>query len=228
MSIHSGKRVLIFGDSLSHPGSDAGPEVHDYTGPVNSSAPGAVFAGKLLAKGAAATRTNARVSRSAVNFWSREDYQKLLTADAAWKPEVVIVMLGTNDLHINPITDATAMRGIRDAYRQLGADVWAVGPPAFASAEHTRDAETVVATMRDVFGADHFIDARPLSADLTAAGRAGDGVHFTAQGAEVFGDRLASAFAAKSLGLTVGGGLALGLALFFSVLFISVVWTRAR
>lgn len=229
MAIFTGKRVLIFGDSLSHPGSDSAPEVNEYAGPLNSSAPGAVLAGKLKAAGAAATRTDARVSRSAVNFWSREDYKKLIEADVAWRPDLVFVMLGTNDLHLNQQADAQAMAGIRDVFRQAGAEVWGIGPPAFAKAEDNRDAERVVDTMRTVFGANRFIDARLLSADLVGGlARSSDGVHFKPAGAEVFADRMLHLISSQrtSMGLTTIGGLGLGVALFFSMLLLGVVWTR--
>lgn len=151
---------------------------------MTSSAPGAVLAGKLLELGAAATRTDARVSRSAINFWSREDYERLLSSDLAWHPDVVIVMLGTNDLHLNVERDAQAMAGIRDVFMQAGAEVLAIGPPVLPeSSDH------VYTTLHRVFGG-RVIDGRLLSYD---APRAKDGVHFTAIGAKLYGERLADA-----------------------------------
>lgn len=185
-----GKRVLIFGDSLSHYGSDSGPEAHEYVGEVTSSAPGAVLAGKLVAGGAAAARTDARVGRSAINFWSREDYASLLAADRAWRPDLVIVMLGTNDLGRDAQADAQAFAGLRDVFQQAGAKVIAIGPPAFSQATLMTTTDTVYATLAKVFGAKNVIDARPLTSDL---GRTKDNVHFTSAGAEIAGERLAVA-----------------------------------
>ncbi len=169
---------------------------------------------------------DARVGRSAVNFWSREDTTRLLTDDIAWRPDVVLVMLGTNDLGMNAIADEKAFAKIRDVFR--GAEVWAIGPPSFASPSMQAQTDAVVAAMRRVFG-DRFVDARPLTADLTGSGyRTGDGVHFQARGAETFATRLLGALGgigtAPVAGWSMGakwaiGGAAVGLGLIGGLVF---------
>lgn len=199
----SGKRVLIFGDSLSHPGNDSGPETSEVqAGQLGP--PGVQLAAKLLAAGARAARVDARVGRSALNFWSRENTAKLLGADVAWEPDLVFVMLGTNGGA--EIKDAEALTKIHHVFASTGTEVWGIGPPALPE-----DSTAVVAMMRRVFGP-KLIDARPLTP--TGLGlRTGDGVHFTAAGAKIFAEGLARAVltAGKSpvvMVLRAGFGLA--------------------
>lgn len=188
----AGHRILIFGDSLSHVGPDGGPAQATISIANGSdSQPGAVLGAHLIADGANAVRINARVGRSAYNFWRREDTAALIAADLEWQPTDVIVMLGTNDLGLNLQSDEAAMRTIRLVYVDKGMDVWAIGPPSFASPTMQAQARPVAAMMARVFG-DHFIDARPITSDLTSPTyRTGDGVHFKQAGAKVFGERLA-------------------------------------
>lgn len=203
-----GERVLIFGDSLAHPGADAGPTITDVTVPAamaSSSAPGAVFAARLLegvdtgGQHAQAVRINARVGRSARSFLLNEDSASLLARDKTFSPTKVIVMLGTNDIDRGTGTTALgqtkdAMRQIRDAYRAMGAEVVAIGPPSYQSDRYTQGAPAMLAAMREVFGADRTLDARPLT---VGAGRSGDGVHFTQAGAALAGKQLTRAVTAQ-------------------------------
>lgn len=190
-------RVLIFGDSMTHRGPTDGPEhaeVLRTDGTDRSSAPGDLMASHLLEHGfASAARLDARVGRSAYNFWRREDAETLLKKDAAWKPTIAIVMLGTNDIGLNLSVDEKSMRNIRNWLKASGAEVWGIGPPSFAEAERQRGTDGIVLMMRRVFGS-RFIDARPLTSDLTRRGRAGDLIHFTGDGSKIFGARLAQAF----------------------------------
>lgn len=188
-----GKRVLIIGDSLSHRGGSSAPVVYDVREGTNrtSSVPGDLLGSFLLEAGAAAVRVDAKVSRSAWNFFRVEDGHALLRADQAWKPQIVIVLLGTNDLGLSMTKDAEAMGIIRNAFTAIGAEVWAVGPPSFISAKYTAETPAVMQMLQNVFGKAYVIDARPLTSDLTKAGRAGDGVHFAATGAKTFATRLA-------------------------------------
>jgi len=89
-----GERILIFGDSLTQHASGGNP-VWDVNAGSNrsSSAPGDLLASLLLEQGAAAVRTNALVSRSAYNFWSREPAQQLIQDDLAWRPTKIIFVL---------------------------------------------------------------------------------------------------------------------------------------
>lgn len=195
-----GKRVLVFGDSLTHRGGRADPDgVPALPGVARSGSPGDLLASHLLAAGAGAVRINGRVSRSAINLWrsnNGEDGAAVVAAEAAARPDIVIVFLGTNDLGMNATADAAAFGRIAAAFR--GAQVWAVGPPAFARADLNAQAAVVVRTLQGVFGAHRVIDLRPLTADIVvpAQGRAGDGVHFATAGAAKTAQRLAAAFAA--------------------------------
>jgi lysophospholipase L1-like esterase len=191
-----GQRVLIFGDSLSHRGSREAPvqvEVREGSSRT-SSVPGDLLASYLLEAGASAARLDAKVSRSAYNFFRIENANTLLAADQAWKPTLAIIFLGTNDLGLNMDIDAQSMAKIRDAFRAVGADVWAIGPPMFAAEKYSSKAPEVVAMMKRVFGENRFIDARPLTTDLTVIGRSSDGVHFTSLGAKTLASRLAAVF----------------------------------
>lgn len=173
-----GKRLLLFGDSLS----------------ASPAAPGQVMASRL---GAAAVRVDARVGRSANNFYAREDHEALIAADLAWRPDVVIVWLGTNDIGLSMSVDGARMAQIQRELGAGGAEVWALGPPAFPkTGEGSRleaGAPAVVAMMASVFRG-RFIDIRGASAPMAPAGqngRAADGIHFTAAGGEALGARLA-------------------------------------
>lgn len=196
----AGRRILIFGDSLSHHGTDSAPQIWDATprGSASSSAPGTLLAWKLLDAGASAVRVDAKVGRSAYNFFtSREPWQQLLASDQAWQPDLVLVLLGTNDLGLGASPDQAAFRRLRAAFG--GAEVWAVGPPSFASATRNAQAVTVYKTLQNVFGS-QVIDLRPLTVDLTVNGRTRDGVHFQASGAELVASRLMALIAAGDQG----------------------------
>jgi lysophospholipase L1-like esterase len=193
-----GQRVLVFGDSLSHPGPDAGPSTFDVrdNDPLfaSASAPGAVLAARLLQK-ASAVRIDARVGRSARSFFGREDAPGLLASDATFQPSKVIVMLGTNDIDVGTsgaALDLTkdALRKIRDAYRGMGAEVVAIGPPSYPNDHYTQGSPAMLAALREVFGADRVLDIRSLT---PGASRTKDGIHFTQAGAAVVGPRLAQA-----------------------------------
>lgn len=187
-------RVLIFGDSMTHRGSDSGPEQVEVTEDSDrSSAPGDLLASHLLENGiASAARLDARVGRSAYNFWRREAAESLIKADVAWRPDVAFVFLGTNDIGLNMSVDEKSMKAIRDWLASSGAKVFAIGPPSFADPERQKGTTPVVQMMRRVFGP-RFIDARPMTSDLTVTGRAGDLIHFSSAGSKVFAARLAEA-----------------------------------
>lgn len=188
----TGHRILIFGDSLSHPGSDKGPEIFELpTTAGSASMPGARLGQRLLDAGASAVRIDARVGRSAHNFFGRESYAKLLSSDQTWSPTIVLVMLGTNDIGLNMRIDGVEMAKIRDAFSS--STVISAGPPAFASSQLTHGAEAVYEMLHAVFMT--VIDARPLSS-TAASDRAGDGVHFTAAGAKKLATGLFAAITA--------------------------------
>ncbi len=193
-----GKRILIFGDSLTHRGGRDAPDgVPALPGPRSSGTPGDLLATHLLTHGAAAVRINGRVSRSAVNFWRDNNGEvgaDVIASEASARPDIVIFFLGTNDLGLNPAADEAAFRRLAASFPT--AELWALGPPAFARADLTRSAETVYTTLRRVFGDRRVIDLRPLT---PATGRTRDGVHFTSQGA--------AALAAAIVAALITGGL---------------------
>ena len=210
-----GERIIIFGDSLTHHGADSGLEVWAATGNAAqraSSGPGDLLASMLVDAGAQAVRTNARVGRSAANFYEREAAQDLLAADRQWRPTKVVVMLGTNDIGRDPGKTVAAMAGIRAAYENMGAEVWAIGPVGYAAPALALNtsAPAVADLMRQAFGA-RFIDARALA---VTTDRARDGVHFTPSSARPTAEHLLTALQAPdqaAVGLTavlVGAGIA--------------------
>lgn len=183
------KRVLVFGDSLTHRNPDSAPNAVEVTQPSSrvSASPGDLLASHLLEAGAAAARIDGRIGRSSVNLWTREHGKKIVAADLAWKPDVVIIMLGTNDL--GGAKRAASFAKLGKAMGASGAEVWAVGPPIFASSKRRTQAAAIVATMANVFG-DHFVDWRPMT---TTTNRTGDGVHFKPAGAKPAAAKLAYA-----------------------------------
>lgn len=213
-----GERILIFGDSLTQHASGGNPVWDVNAGPQRaSSAPGDLLASLLLDQGAT-VRTNALVSRSAFNFWTREDAAKLIAADLAWKPTKIVFVLGTNDVGLAPGPDEAAFVRLRDAYQPAKAEIWAIGP--FTSRLPAAGVEQVVTTMRKVFGP-RFLDGRPLSAMISPGS---DGVHYTPTSARLLALNLADALlsaatvkpwvgAAIGAAVVVGGGLIYGLAM---------------
>jgi len=183
-----GKRVLIFGDSLTHRGADDAPRdviVNDQDVSRDSS-PGDLLGSWLLVAGATAVRLHAKIGRSANNFWSNwePDHDEVIQSLQSWQPDIVIVFLGTNDLGLAMSVDGPKMAKIRDAFLTVGAEVWCIGPPSFSDIHLAALTPAVVAMERAVFGG-KFIDSRPLTATILspAEGRARDGVHFTQDGA---------------------------------------------
>jgi lysophospholipase L1-like esterase len=230
-----GERIIIFGDSLSHPGSDSGPTIVDLAKRVTaSSAPGEIVGQQLLNGGAQAVRIDARVGRSAQSFFSNEDSAGLLASDRTFRPSKVIVMLGTNDIDQGLTAAAlaqttNAMTKIRDAYRAMGAEVFAIGPPSYTNDHYTQGAPTLLQVMQNVFGVDHTIDARNLTRD---AEHTSDGVHFTVAGAANAGPQLANAVLTTATPTPIAGmspntKLAIGTLGLVAVIGISALALRA-
>lgn len=199
----SGERVLLFGDSLSHHGSDGDPEIWDVDAGSDrlASAPGDLLASMIAEAGATAVRIDANVGRSAHNFWNtpharfqQNDPASLIASDQQFAPTKVIVMLGTNDADSGAI-DPAAMAQIRDSF-PTATEILAIGPPVFADATLSTKVDQVYSMLNDVFGG-NVIDARPLS---STDNRAGDGVHFQPQGALDFASQLAPQVMAISPG----------------------------
>lgn len=182
-------RVLLIGDSHSHHGEDADPNVAEISSFPKGDSPGSQMLGWLLQAGAGGARVDAKIGRSAYSLFRSEQGDALLAADRAWNPDLVIVMLGTNDLGLDVGVDKTYMQRIRDSFP--GAEIWGIGPPDFADPTLHAQTAAIVGMMRDVFGP-RFIDARPMTQDYLTQYRTSDGVHFYGQGADVFGYRLAA------------------------------------
>jgi lysophospholipase L1-like esterase len=157
--------------------------------------------GVELTRAGAIVQINARVGRSANNFWGREDTAAQLAAIRAFEPDLAIIELGTNDLGLSMAVDRQQMLKIRDALAASGAKVYAFGPPSFASSASSDQAVDVISMMTAVFGG-RFIDLRPLTIDMVTKDRADDGVHFTAAGGTILGQRMADSF--ESFGGSTG------------------------
>mgnify|MGYP000997312859 CR=1 FL=1 len=218
-----GERIIVFGDSLSaHPGS---AEIWDVNAGSNrsSSAPGDLVASLLAEQGAQAVRVNARVSRSAWNFWGRENTAALLASDRAFAPTKVVVILGTNDVGLNAKLDSESFAKLRDAYKAMGAEVWAVGPFA-NTALPPAGVEQVVATMHDVFGS-RFIDGRPISVLIHPGG---DGVHYPAASARALALAITDAVITKFSPSTIWMTLGLSAAGVVGAVLVGMVWKRRK
>lgn len=208
-----GERILIFGDSLTQHASGQNPiwGVNAGSG-RSSSGPGDLLASLLLDQGAQAVRTNALVSRSAVNFWTREPAAELVARDLAWRPTKIVVVLGTNDVGLGRAADEAAFRRLVGAYQPSGAEIWAIGPFTNRQTSGTPQAqELVVQTMRRVFGR-RFIDGRPIS---TMIAPGADGIHYAAPAAKQLALSMADALLSKSAngpwwGLAIGAAVVVG------------------
>ena len=204
----SGQRIVVFGDSLSKHGHDSSPEIWDVNQGSNraSSSPGDLLASMLAEQGAEAVRVNARVGRSAWNFFQRENSAQLLASDAHFRPTRVVIMLGTNDVGLGQIPDREAFIKLRDSYAAMGAEIWAIGPFANTSLDQAGVAR-VVEAMRGVFGR-QFIDGREIS-QIVRPGR--DGLHYDQVGARqlamAIAATLAGRMATNTIWATVGFSL---------------------
>jgi lysophospholipase L1-like esterase len=220
-----GERIIVFGDSLSHHGADHDPEIWDVDQDSNrvSGQPGDLLASMLLEQGAQAVRVNARVGRSAHNFWGREDANALLSADAQFQPTQVVIFLGTNDIGLNADVDRADMQRIVDFYQGLGADVWGIGPVMYVDQNLNIQANAVSQWMADLFGG-KFIDPRTIT---PVVGRAGDGVHFGADSARQLATALAQALP-DSFGISSRGWLGVAVGALVAGGIAYAVWHRSK
>ncbi len=184
-------RILIIGDSLSD-GTDGRPGTFGVP-PRLSLTPGQFFAKRLKVQGHL-VRIHAKVGRSAHAFVTKQGGLALLRRElAAHRPDVVIIILGSNDLHFPERDTERALRRIRGVFKEI--PVYHIGPPALSPRKKgwNTQAERVVRAGRAVFGS-RFIDARPMTKDIIepAQGRAHDLVHFKIAGARVVAARWAA------------------------------------
>jgi lysophospholipase L1-like esterase len=194
------KQVLILGDSLSD-GTDGKPGTYGVP-PTPPRTPGQFLAQSLEQQGAKPVRIQAKLSRSAYHFVAYQDGLRILADEIAnFRPDVVFIILGTNDLNLGEAPTRAAFMKIKAVLDEAKIPVYHVGPPSFAGSLVDREgtsyntlAEKVVMIGRDLFGA-RFIDARPMTIDTVtvAQGRSGDLVHFTASGAQRWAGRLSAA-----------------------------------
>jgi hypothetical protein len=155
---------------------------------------------------------------------NNEPAAQLIESDRQFHPTKVVFWLGTNDLSRDLVATQAAMTKLRDTYRAMGADVWAIGPPMFVGKAESYNAKTpgIYAVMAKVFGKAKLIDSRPLA--LTTD-RTGDGVHFTQTSAKP----TAVAVATKLLSTNPYKAPILGgLAVFAGVLLVGIVVHAVR
>lgn len=209
-----GERIIVFGDSLSvHIGSIPVWNV-DQGANRNSAQPGDLLASLLFEQGAQ-VRLNAKGGRSAWNYFTVEPYQQLIADDLAWRPTKIVFVLGTNDVGMTRALDEKAMKRLYDAYKQSGAELWAIGP--FVSRLNPNEIEATVQSMKRVWGM-RFIDGRSLT-QLIQPGA--DGIHYNQAGARALSlaiaDALLSALGPKAwVGLATGAAIVVGAALAWS------------
>lgn len=199
-------KYLIIGDSLS---------LTTYPTP-------GYLLGKFLEARGAAVRINARGGRSAHTFFTMDNGAAVLANEARRNPDVVIVMLGTNDVGY---PNAAQMQRIKDAFPK--ASVWGIGPPTLPKSP--QGAEKIVAMMRGIFP--QFVDWRPLTADMisTSTGRSPDLVHFSQAGAATAAKRLDAALAARMAGVpAVVKAIAGALVVSFTGLLVYALATRKK
>lgn len=178
----AGKKILLVGDSLS----------------VGAASPGGVLATAL-------TEAGARVRVLAEEGLSAPSLVKTgistLAAELSRGPTLVIFFLGTNDVGIAQSTDEAAFTSLAQLVEGAGAVAVAVGPPSFplsaknSSGKSMADGSILVyESLKKVFGV-KLLSSREMTADIltTEQGRASDGIHFSTEGASLFGQRLAAA-----------------------------------
>jgi hypothetical protein len=139
---------------------------------------------------------NAKVGRSAISFLSEHGSNGFAGVKAALdamtvKPNAAVVFLGTNDIGWGTVGDRAAFQKIKDLFDANHVSVVAIGPPVFDAARlKGANREKVIETMKGIFP--NFLDTTAISSDLTGARyRTKDGVHFTKEGAALYGARMA-------------------------------------
>jgi lysophospholipase L1-like esterase len=207
----TGKQILIIGDSLSD-GTSAKPGTYGAP-PQPPRTPGQFLATALEQAGAKRVRVQARGGRAAAHWIKHRDCVKKDTqgdctefypkrgleiiADEIrdHRPDIAIIILGTNDLSYDVQTNRTAFTQLKTPFDLAGIPVFHIGPPAFDPTQRAKEyklAGNVVAVGRELFGK-RFLDAQPMTQDILTPeqGRAGDFVHFKLAGAKLWATRMA-------------------------------------
>jgi lysophospholipase L1-like esterase len=206
------KQVLIVGDSMSD-GTSAQPGTYGVP-PTPPRTPGQLLAQALEQQGAKPVRIQAKGGRSASHFVVHEGGLQILAGEVAnYRPDVAIIILGTNDMLVPEAPTRTAFAQMKRIFDDAKIPVYHVGPPAFdpslqshyaatLGANYNTLAEMVVRVGRDLFGP-RFIDARPMTSDTltTAQGRSSGLVHFAMSGAQRWATRMSTALTSALAGV---------------------------
>jgi len=158
--------------------------------------------------------------------WSTARYvsdDSWLPALVAARPDVVVVVLGTNDAAVSQQAYAEQLRTMVDGIKFAGAkDIVWVGPPSVQKPDIDARIERIAPWQQSFLPqmGVTWIDSRPM----TYGGQAADGVHFTRAGYQVWAsslaDTLASSFERSS------GSLVIPLAL--AALVVGMLWATLR
>lgn len=149
-----------------------------------------------------------------------------LPALATTRPDVVVVVLGTNDAAVSQQAYAAQLAKMVDGIEAAGVRsiVW-VGPPSVTKPDIDARIERIAPWQQSFLPqmGVKWIDSRPM----TGGGQAADGVHFTRAGYKAWADSLADSLA--SLGFErSAGSLVIPLALAALVVGLLVATLRVR
>lgn len=178
-------KILLLGDSLS------GDQAALLPGTLGGNL------GKLLEESGRAVYGNAMGARSASSFVrgsgvkghkepakGKEQLEDAIDAGV----DTAIILLGTNDLagmaKGNPIAATIKpFKAIVGQLRDAGVEVYGIGAPHYQDREDFWPyEETLSSALRDLYGADHFIDAGPLTGNYK--------MHAGGKSAKAFAERL--------------------------------------
>lgn len=195
MPSFKGQRVVIIGDSLSLRGATPGAKLGGFIRGAGGIVDVIALGGFAVSYFRDAIRLNNRK-------WGRPA-QQMIERAKAFQPTLVLVLLGTNDYGQSSIS---IIAGVRELLKQLsGVPIIFLGPPQVRAGlvaykldvrkEMGRVDKSIKAS------ATNYLSSFPLSEDLTGGKyKAKDGIHFTAEGAKIYGSRLFYAVQAKLSG----------------------------
>lgn len=158
--------ALLIGDSLS-----------------TGDGPGVVMANKLA--NSIDIDIDAKVGRP-IGYVSDRATSYAVKANAY---DLVILFLGTNDRNKDYEVLKTRLQKIKNSIQK---PIVMIGPPHLACSGCDDDLNNAIKAGKEVFG-DAYVDSRDFTFDLIATGRTSDGIHFTNNGALLYGTKLASA-----------------------------------
>jgi lysophospholipase L1-like esterase len=171
-------KILIFGDSQA------------------AGAPGSAAERALKAAGNEVRRFG-NVGRGPADYVRDPSlWSQYTRAVADFAPDAVLAVFGSNDV-ANAALEQGMIR-IRDAVRP---PVFFSGPPQYPNPTNNMRGAAIRDMAKAVWGDERYIDAYPWTAG--AAGRAADGLHFTASGGERWGAPLASELSRRLTGVAL-------------------------